>query len=119
MMIKNWKDAHNYLLTRACVDTANTSLCRMPFGEIRVMFYDTAIVTYHQDGRVLLNSGGFRTPTTKSRINQFTDILVFARDYAWFVRAGSGLELPFTDGMNVGSPDNAFLGRMKVVPLPL
>jgi hypothetical protein len=38
---------------------------------ICVRLHETNIVEFWADGRVILNSGGYRTVTTKERINQF------------------------------------------------
>lgn len=38
-------------------------------ARIDVVLYDTPVVTFYADGVVELNSGGYRTATTKARIN--------------------------------------------------
>ena len=40
--------------------------------EIDVVLYDTPIVRYYKDGSFSVDNGGFNTPTTMNRINQFT-----------------------------------------------
>lgn len=52
-----------------------------PFGkatEIGVVVYDTVVVTYRKDETFTTDSGGFVTPMTCSRINQFTPDWVYA-----------------------------------------
>lgn len=39
---------------------------------IDVILYDTPIVRYYQDGSFSVDNGGFNTPTTSTRISQFT-----------------------------------------------
>jgi len=55
--------------------------------------------------RVILDSGGWRTPTTKTRMNQTSNqfglgFRVFQKDFEWFVEFG-GEVLPFIDGMTL------------------
>lgn len=38
---------------------------------VAVRLYDTDIVTYYPDGTFEADNGGFRTPTTSNRLNQF------------------------------------------------
>lgn len=38
---------------------------------LAVQYHDTKIVEYHPDGKILLNSGGFRTLHTRYKINEF------------------------------------------------
>lgn len=49
--------------------------------EIGVVLYDTVIVTYRNDETFTTNSGGYLTPTTTSRMGQFTP------EWTWFGRA--------------------------------
>jgi hypothetical protein len=39
--------------------------------DIAVRLHNTDVVTYHKDGTITLNSGGWRTSTTKNRINSY------------------------------------------------
>lgn len=66
---------------------------------IAVVLHNTYIVAYTSDGRILLNSGGYHTTTTKQRLNQLLPpgYGVTQRDYAWYVRTPNG-EYPFADG---------------------
>jgi hypothetical protein len=69
-------------------------------------------VTYHattvaslSDGVLVLNSGGWLTATTKSRINEFCDALglpvkVYQFNFDWYVKAGKA-NLNFVDGMTI------------------
>ena len=43
---------------------------RIPFS-IAIKLYGTDIITYHGDNTFEANNGGFNTPTTSSRCNQF------------------------------------------------
>lgn len=57
-----------------------------------IKFWDTVIVEYHSDGVIVLDTGGYFTRTTKSRINQFTEnIRVYQKDFNWYIETGSQL----------------------------
>jgi len=68
------------------------------------------IVTYHQtqvvkvnDAKIILNSGGWRTNTTKTRMNQTANqfglgFQVYQKDFEWFVDF-NGKVHEFTDNM--------------------
>ena len=72
-------------------------------------------VTYHQTvvakmnplvGNIRLDSGGYRTTTTKKRINQALEhwgsqARVFQKDYMWYLDRGNGTTCEFADGMAV------------------
>lgn len=40
-------------------------------GSIGIRFHKTQVVVFFPDGRVTLHTGGWRTVTTKARINEF------------------------------------------------
>lgn len=86
------------------VGTVHTAVQRD--GEIiRVIYHSTAVVEVTPD-RITLNSGGWRTNTTKTRMNQASNqfglgFQVFARKRAWFVGLADGTEFPFSDRMVV------------------
>lgn len=74
------------------------------FSVTIVQYHDTAVVTFC-DEWIKLNSGGWRTKTTKLRMNQTANQFdlnfdVFQKDYQWFVRdVVVGTLVPFEDGM--------------------
>jgi hypothetical protein len=47
----------------------NTILRKLSNGDIAVVLHNTEIVVFHQDGTLTLRTGGYRTVTTKARIN--------------------------------------------------
>lgn len=49
----------------------NTYLKRRSAGEIAVRLHATDILTFHDDGRIVVNTGGWDTCTTCDRINSF------------------------------------------------
>jgi len=83
----------------------------MPDGRV-VHFYHQSPVVVQQAGRYRLDSHGYRTSTTKERINRHLPrgIKVFQEDYEWYLKrydpsAPYGERDPtieeFTDGMEI------------------
>lgn len=71
----------------------NTKLERLD-GGIVIRLHRTNVVTFRPCGRVILNSGGWRTVTTKERINRYSGIHVWSERGVWYAD-----DHPFSDGM--------------------
>ncbi len=59
-------------------------------GVMRVSYHSTPVVTVYPNGRIDLDSGGWFTVTTKTRMNQASNqfglgFKVFQKDFRWFV----------------------------------
>lgn len=72
-----------------------------------VILHSTRIVTI-TPYTITLNSGGYQTATTKTRMNQVSNEMrlgyqVYQKDHEWFV-AWQGETLAFTDGMILTKP---------------
>lgn len=72
-------------------------------GEMHVTYVRTKIVSWTAD-KVTLRSGGWRTVTTKRKMNQAAHQFglgyrVFQHDGDWFVTRPDGGDVPFSDGM--------------------
>jgi len=50
-------------------------------GAVAIMLHSTYIVILYPDGTAMVNSGGYRTHTTKKRINQFSPIKVYQKNW--------------------------------------
>lgn len=80
-----------------------------PDGSTVIRLHHTDIVQKHPDGTFTLNSGGWRTSTTKDRINSYSPARLFQAKGEWFlsVRERDSFTHPnftnyvFTDGMTV------------------
>jgi len=91
----------------------NTRVQTRDGGKIAVRLHSTDIVTWSPDGSAVLNSGGWRTPTTKSRINDATPARLYQKGGVWYHGDGH----PFADGdtinadgsrrVSLASPDTA------------
>lgn len=58
-----------------------------------VRYHSTRVVTIHPNGDVTLRTGGYRTNTTKTRMNQTANqfglsFRVYQQNFDWFVRIG-------------------------------
>lgn len=81
----------------------NTSIVRQNDAGA-VILHGTPVVTWDKD-RIILNSGGWRTTTTKARMMQASNqyglgYCVFQRAGEWYVTF-KGAILPFKDGMTL------------------
>lgn len=63
----------------------NTRLVKRGDDRYAVKLHGTDVVTYHADGRVTLATGGWKTRTTKNRINKYAPVRIVQRDYEWYV----------------------------------
>lgn len=63
----------------------NTYLKRRSADTIAVMLHATDVVTYHADGRIVLNTGGWKTVTTKDRITTYAPIRLWTERGVWYV----------------------------------
>lgn len=63
----------------------NTYLERRSADSIAVRLHSTDVVTYYADGKVVLNSGGWRTVTTKDRLNKYAPVNVVQEKRVWYV----------------------------------
>src|SRR6188768_2137912 len=66
-------------------------------GDVVYRLHNTDVVTKHANGTFTLNSGGWKTVTTKDRINLYAPARVHSDKGVWYVRNG----VPFYDGMRV------------------
>lgn len=73
-----------------------------PDGSVAIILHSTPVVTIHPDNTVTLRSGGWRTHTTKDRINKYSSVKVYQRNYEWFLEDGS----EFFDGVRVASTES-------------
>lgn len=92
----------------------NTYIERHP-GEYRVLYHETYIVVYRDNGDIVLSNGGWFTPTTKDRIDTLTPARVWQDKGRWYVRYpytswdGDDPVYVFADGM-VLHPDGTVSG---------
>lgn len=88
--------------------SANSTMRRLPDGTIEVVLYSTLIIKLNKD-QLTLNSGGYRTATTKRYINKYLKQLsisyqIIQRSFQWFVINPNVLEgscILFSDNMTL------------------
>ncbi len=66
-------------------------------GSVAIELHGTKVVVFYPNGLIKLNSGGYRTSTTKKRINQYSPVSVYQKNFEWFLRDG----IPFVDNILV------------------
>lgn len=76
-------------------------------GTRNYFYHDTPVVGVFSNGEIMLNSGGYRTRTTKLAMNQASNqdnlgFQVYQRKSHWYV-SWRGQELPFEDNMVLSS----------------
>lgn len=75
-----------------------------------IRYCDTVIVEILQSGEYILNSGGYRTVSTKAKINEFSPARLHQSAHVWYLYTGEGSQpVPFQDGIEVdaeGKPKN-------------
>lgn len=74
--------------------THNTYLERRAPDVIALRLHATDVVTFYADGRIVLDSGGWLTVTTKDRMNYADGIRVSSQRGRWYVNGA-----PYFDGM--------------------
>lgn len=74
----------------------NTLKIEYANGTSAIRLHKTDIITFNKD-RVILNSGGWRTVTTKDRINKFSPVKIYQQHGIWYLQTGE----MFFDGITV------------------
>jgi hypothetical protein len=78
----------------------NTRLFRREDGAISIRLYDTDIVVVNKDNSLELYTGGFRTHTTKERINRFIPCTLFQKNHQWYL-GNYDKPIPFYEGIKL------------------
>lgn len=65
----------------------NTRVERRDADTYALRLHGTDIATYHRDGTITLNSGGWRTVTTLERLRSFTGVHIESEHGYWYVQA--------------------------------
>ena len=114
---KNFAEACSVLNGKYSVRLGNNTYLRCTGPDpvhdyIAVTFHATDIIKFWADGQVTLHTGGYKTVTTKERINQFTRCIpgqvgarVYQKNRQWYVTMvasdGAHWDVIFEEGMNV------------------
>jgi hypothetical protein len=79
---------------------------------IGVRLHQTDVVHYYPDGRIVLNSGGWRTMTTKDRISKFSPVVLHSQSGNWFFNHNDST-YRFVDGVTL-CPDGTVSGAGEI-----
>ena len=63
---------------------ANNTYVEKEKNLISIRLHETKIITYYSDGKIKLNSGGWKTVTTKQRLNNFTNFAIYQEKSTWY-----------------------------------
>ena len=88
-----------------------------PNNETRWRYHNTDIVTLKSNGDIILNSGGYRTMTTKEKTNNILSHIGQRLSYRrWVIHQANGLwtvsnrqdglRIPYSDGLNLSKADD-------------
>lgn len=83
----------------------NTILHKIDDATVAIKLHQTDIVTIHENGAYTLNSGGWRTVTTKARINEYTPARLYQSKNVWYI--GS---VEYADGIKIDSEGKVVSG---------
>jgi hypothetical protein len=76
----------------------NTKLVRIDPETIAVRLHETNVVKYHSDGRIVFDSGGYRTVTTKARMGEYSPAQVSQSKGVWSI-CMDGKPATYADGI--------------------
>jgi hypothetical protein len=82
----------------------NTFEVIYPSGIKVIRYHHTDIITFNKDKSITLNSGGWKTLTTKERINAYSPIRIYQENKVWYVSGNlsdKGVSHTFKDGVTV------------------
>lgn len=110
----NYNEADRQLVGR-CQESRklenNTYLRRRDDGVIAVRLHNTDVITFFEGGPTVLNTGGWKTVTTKDRMNKHADgVSIRQRDGVWYVTTAKTRSCIYYDGMHI------FKGKVQNPP---
>lgn len=127
-IIHSWDEAKDILGKRKSRKLANnTYLEYVTEDEIAIRLHETRIITFIWNAPIVLNSGGWRTVTTKERMNRFSPARIYTERGIWYIyghgdgNTWGGTRYPYRDGIQIDStgtpidvePDNGSDAKLK------
>lgn len=91
---------------------ANNTYLEVNEDSFGVRLHDTQIIQWYEDGRIILNTDGWTTVTTKDRMNRALspDWNVYSDRGVWYVARSGTATHPYSDGMTL-FPDGTVTGE--------
>lgn len=101
---KSRKDIYkNAGITSSKLVKRNTRLTEYIDGRRVLRLHNTDIITWTADGKIILNTGGWHTHTTKARLNEFLPdyIRVYQKNLSWYIIKNNDYtnKIEFKDGI--------------------
>jgi len=78
----------------------NTYAERRDNGAIAIRLHETDIATFNADGSIVANTGGWKTHTTKDRLNEYLPVRIWQKSGRWFL-GDNGSTVEFQDGLTI------------------
>lgn len=100
----DYAELNDFLGSKNEKKIGHNTVARRNGEDIEIVLHWTAIVVVKPGNSVVLNSGGYRSATTKERINQFlpSGVSLFQKAGAWYLRFhATGEVVDFHDGIRV------------------
>ena len=97
----NYTEAKDILKNRESKKLCNNTYLRKREKGIAVQLHQTDIILFKENGDTVLDTGGWKTVTTKDRLNRYLDgFQVWQEKRIWYL---SGIEKTYTfaDGMTI------------------
>lgn len=113
MIPTSYDTAHEIAQTRRRKLANNIYLNPHENGSIGVRLHETDVAIFYPDGRTVLDSGGWRTATTKDRINAAlpSPWQLYQERSVWYLTRGRDQEpIPYADGITL-HPDGTVTAR--------
>lgn len=86
----------------------NTYAERRSGRVIAIRLHQTDIVTFFPDGKIVASTGGWKTHTTKDRLNDYLPSRIWQKSGRWFL-GSNGSTVEFADGLTF-NPDGTITG---------
>lgn len=87
---------------------ANNTYAERRGEAIAIRLHDTDVLTFNPDGSIVATTGGWKTSTTKDRINSYSPLRIWQKSGRWFV-GNNGSTIEFQDGLTI-QPDGKIIG---------
>ena len=94
--MNTYNELHKLAQTRKRKLGNNTYLVVRGDGGYGIRLHDTEVVIHYED-RIVLDSGGYKTVTTKSRMNDYSPHMIYQKNHVWYVND----EIPFEDDITL------------------
>ena len=112
-----------HLIFKSKIIANNTVEIQYQNGDRAIKLHNTDVVTFKANGDVILNSGGWKTPTTKDRINRFSPFNIYQEDFRWYVAENYKWEngINFSDGMTFyrDEKENCYQLKGEIKPVDI